>query len=238
MFRKKQKEIIKQSVDIIDDASPFAFTESYKSLRTNLEFMTFSGEVKVISITSTIPNEGKSSVSINLATTLAQSGKKVLIIDADLRAPSIQRYLNIRHAGAGLSSILSGQIDVKDAIYTYKPLGFSVILSGPIPPNPSELLMRPVLQTVLDELKPHYDYIILDTSPTGVITDARIISNYTDGTLYVVRHQYAERNRIKAAVDQLKANDTKILGVIMNNYEVSSSNDAYGTTYGYGYGEK
>lgn len=234
MFKRNKKEIIKQSMDIVDKSSPFAFVEAYKSLRTNLDFMTFSGEVKVISITSTVPNEGKTSVSINLATTLAESGKKVLIIDADLRAPSIQRYLNIRHAGAGLSSILSGQIDVKEAVYAYKPLGFSVILSGPIPPNPSELLMRPVMQEILDELTPHYDYIILDTPPTGVISDARIISKYTDGTLYVVKHQTVERNSVKVAVEQLKSNDIKILGIVLNNFEVVKSKDTYGATYGYG----
>lgn len=232
MFRKKQKEVIKTAPEIIGDNAPFAFNESYNSLRTNLDFMTFSGEIKVISVTSSIPNEGKSSISINLARALSIAGNKVLLIDADLRAPSIHRYINVRNMGVGFSSVLSGQVDINEVIYQYKPLEINVILSGPIPPNPSELLMREKTQEILTQLKEKYDYIIIDTPPSVMVSDAKIISRVSDGTLFVVRHKFTDRNVVKDVIKQLQGPDQKVLGIVFNNYETSGSD----TTYTYGYG--
>ena len=234
MFRKSKPSMARKTTDIIDAKAPFQFVEAYKSLRTNLDFMTFSGEIKVISVTSTLPDEGKTSVSINLARTLAMSGNKVLLIDADLRNPSIHRYLNVRNVGTGLSSVLSGQSILKEVMYTHEALGIDVILSGPIPPNPSELLMRSKTKEIFDELKEKYDYIIVDTPPAGMITDPKIVAHATDGTLFVIRHRFAKKDVVAKTLRDLNDSETNVLGIVMNNYSASSTDDSYAYAYHYG----
>lgn len=243
MFGKKKLLNATQNLktDIIDASSPFAFIEGYKSLRTNLSFMTFGNEVKTILVTSTIPGEGKSSISLNLARTLSMSGKKVLLIDGDMRAPSLHRYLRIRKkVNDGFSSVLAGKSVLEDAIYLLPPLEIDVMLSGPIPPNASELLSRDIARDTLSALKNKYDYVIIDTPPVGVVTDAAILAHFADGVLFVVRQNYADRKVVKNAVKNLEASGVKILGAVLNDYssakDVNSSSN-YEYQYSYDAGE-
>lgn len=229
---RKNKAVVKRDIVIFNENLPFAFKESYRTLRTNLNFMTFSGEIRALAITSTLPNEGKSCISINLARVLALSGHKVLLVDADLRKPSLQRYLRVRKQfGMGFSSLLSGQAKLEDVVFHYQPLEFDVIFSGPIPPNASELLGRDSTQLLVEEMKNKYDYVIFDTPPSAVVTDASIIAQKVDGVLYIVKQKLADKESVKRAVRALKAKDTNILGIVLNDY-VGAAGDK-----NYGYGE-
>lgn len=236
MTRKRQSRN-KADNSLLADNSPFAFSESYKSLRTNLEFSTFDGELKVILLTSSIPDEGKSSVSINIAKTLADTGKKVLLIDGDLRSPTVGRYLRVRRdVTQGFSTVLSGKASLKESIYTYNASRFDVMLSGPIPPNPAELLSRNLTEHVLNELKELYDYILIDTPPVGVVSDATVLSRYVDGALFVVRHNSTNKEVARDALKRLKASKVNVLGVVVNDYDSSKDlNAAVGYEYQYHY---
>ena len=236
MFRKK-KQSLKNANALLNARSPFAYVESYKSMRTNLEFSTFDGEIKTILFSSSVPNEGKTSVVINTAQTLAESDHKVLLIDADLRSPFVGRYLRIRQEmQEGLSTILSGKSSYKTAIYEYVPGGFDVLLSGPIPPNPTELLSRKVVSELMEELKEQYDYILIDTPPVGVVSDATTLSAHVDGAVFVVRNKYTKREVAQDALKTLKASGIKVLGAILNDYDASEdvgAMQAYEYTYHY-----
>lgn len=237
---KTPKKTIKDfnKTEILHENSPFAFAESIKSLRTNINFITYSGEVKTILITSSIPDEGKTTVSINLAVSLAQAGKKVLIVDADLRNPSIHRYLRLRRAdGGGFSTYLSGQCTLADAVYHVPTYGIDLMLAGPIPPNAAELLSRDSLRTMFIDLKEKYDIIIVDTPPIGVVTDAAIIAQHVDGAIMNVRHRFAEKDQIISSTRKLQASGVKIIGSVLNDFEVSRSTADYNYQYAYGYGD-
>ncbi|AMC92679.1 hypothetical protein AOC36_01325 [Erysipelothrix larvae] len=218
-FKKRNKQVKKNKTYILSNKSPFAYLEGYKSLRTNLSFLTFSGEVKTILVTSSVPNEGKSTVSINVARTLSMAGHKVLLIDADLRAPVIQKYLNVNYKiTSGLSSVLASKAQIKDAIYKSPSLEMDVIFSGPIPPNAVELLSRDRAKTSIETLRKRYDYIIIDSPPAGVVTDSVVLSQHVDGVLYVVRQNHAEKELVKNAMKDLVSMEANILGIIFNDY--------------------
>lgn len=237
MLRKKKTPPVKKREAIISKNTPFAFIESFKSLRANIEFTTFDGELKVIVFSSSIPNEGKSSVVINTAKTLAESGHKVLLIDGDLRSPSIGRYLRVRRdVTIGLSTILAGKSQLSDAIYSYAPANIDVMLSGPIPPNPAELISHKKTEILIETLKKDYDYILIDTPPVGVVSDAALMSRYADGAIFVVRHNYADRDLVKDSLRKLEASNVNILGAVLNDYDVSKDvNASEGYEYQYHY---
>lgn len=239
MLRIKKKPTAKtfNANSLLNDRSSFAYAESYKSLRTNLEFSTFGGEIKTILFTSSIPDEGKSSVVVNTAKTLADSNHKVLVIDADLRSPSLGRYLRVRRdVHEGLSTFLSGKAKLETAIYEYVPGGYDVMLSGPIPPNPAELLSRPKTLEMLKELKEKYDYILIDTPPVGVVSDAAIVSAFVDGAIFVVRHNFSNKELAKNSIKHLKASKVNILGAVLNDYDAAKDLNAMrGYEYQYHY---
>ena len=225
---KKKMEIPK--VHLVSGNVPFEFAEAYKSLRTNFNFVAHNGENKKILITSAIPNEGKSSVAINLAISLVQTGKRVLLVDADLRNPSLHRYLTLkRERERGLSSILNGSVDMDECIVE-SVLGFDVIVGGPIPPNPVELVGSAEMGKLLAAAQESYDFVICDAPPVGVVTDAAALSPLCDGVLFVVRQKATPKNQVINAVGRLKSVDAKILGVIMNHYDMA---DVPEKEYGY-----
>ncbi|CAM4353068.1 CpsD/CapB family tyrosine-protein kinase [Erysipelothrix aquatica] len=240
MFKKtKQPLKIKNRTEIINDKSPFSFVESYKTLRSGLSFMGFQDDVKTIMITSSIPDEGKSTVAINLAKVLVDAGKKVLLIDADLRKPALREYLRVKKTGNhGLSAVLAGKVQAENAIYLHTTYQFDVMLAGIIPPNPSELLGGANLAPMLETLKKTYDYIIIDTPPVNVVTDASVIAPHIDGTLLVVRQNFAERDVVLAAKRKLEQTHATLLGSVMNYYDDSKvKSGATPYSYSYEYGE-
>ena len=198
----------------------FAAAESYKLLRTKLQF-SFVGEkdCRVISVSSALSGEGKSLTAINLAYTLSELGKRVILIDCDMRRPTLAEKLKI-NKNPGLSNHLTGQSDLVDLI---QPCGmkneenaFHVITAGQNPPNPMELLNSSRMKSALEVLRKHYDYVILDLPPIHEVSDALSVANDTDGTLLVVRQNYCDRNVLGETVRQFEFVNAKILGVVFN----------------------
>lgn len=233
----------KRSLQLItSDKMPFAYVEAYKSLRTNLNFLAGSNDVHCIVVTSTAPEESKSNVSVNLALTLAESGKKVALVDCDLRKPVLHKYLKAGHNVKGVSNILSRQISLKDALILPNGFNFSFLPAGTTPPNPSELLSQPQMVEMIAALREEFDFVIFDAPPISMVTDAAVIGNLVDGALFVVRSNYAATEAIKSATQQLQSAGVKILGVILTRYNIKKSlkhsNYGYGyySNYGYSYG--
>ncbi|MBQ4566173.1 MAG: polysaccharide biosynthesis tyrosine autokinase [Oscillospiraceae bacterium] len=199
----------------------FAASEAYKLLRTKLQF-SFADEKSchVIGVSSAIPGEGKSLTAVNLACVLAELGKKVLLIDCDLRRPSVQEKLPLQQA-PGLSGYLSGQHGLAETFRQIEPEGlqhsFAVLPSGRIPPNPVELLSSTKMAKLLEQLRREYDDIILDLPPIGEVSDALVVSKQLDGFLLVVRQNYCSRNDFADAIRQFEFAEVKILGIVLNS---------------------
>lgn len=208
---------------LLSDDSPFGYKESYKTLRTNISFGLHGEHNKVLLVSSTLPREGKSVVCANLAISLAQNGAKVLLVDCDLRKPSIQNVLGARkdHNRMGLSAVLIGQSEMEDVIFSHAAYGVDYILGGSLPPNPAELLGSEKMEQILNTARQKYDYVICDTPPVGTLTDAAVLSRFCDGVLLVTRQDYAQKDEVRAAVRKLQSVGANILGLIMSQYDVS-----------------
>lgn len=237
---------------LLNEKSGFFGREAYNMLRTNLSFALAEQEnCKVVMITSPLQSEGKSITAANLAITLAEAGNRVLLIDCDLRRPKLGRLLSLK-AQAGLSDILINPSQLKENIIEYRK-GVRVILAGSIPPNPSELLSSARMEALLTNLREYYNYIILDTPPIDVVTDAAVLASHTDGVLLIVRTGRSERGPVMQAVEQLEYANARILGFVMTCVPMENTSYAYGRhrykrygykryrrygygKYGYGYG--
>ncbi len=216
---------------------PFSYVEAYKSLRTNLQFAAVDKSVKRLIVTSSIPGEGKTTVAINLAITLAETGAKVLLIDCDLRKPSIYRYLQINNKLAGgLTTILSKKAAIGECTGTLNGLRVDVIPSGPIPPNPAELLTSKRMMELLDTLSERYEYIVIDTPPVSVVTDAAALSRNSDGVIFVIRQGSTKIGNALLAKKNLESVGAKVIGCVLNAFQARNSSKAYAYyTYKKGY---
>lgn len=226
----------KSSKAVLSSASSFNYVEAYKSLRTSLTFLAGSKNIRRIVVTSAVPSEGKSTVSVNLALTLAEAGHKVILIDCDMRRPSLNRYLGVGSGGLGLSSVLGGMAEEADVIRNLDRRKIDFISAGVVPPNPSELLASPRMGELTTSLAEKYDFVILDSPPVSVVTDAAVLSPYSDGTILTVRHRFAPRSKIIDAKKSLEAVDARILGVVLNGFNFKQSTksyDYYSSSYDY-----
>ena len=214
-----------------------AVSEAFRMLRTNMSFLIRQKEVtggKVIFSTSTIAGEGKTFTALNLANSLALSGKKVILLGLDLRAPKISDYLVERNENGVSDFIVNESMSIESIIRKGKgDVQFDYILSGSIPPNPSELLLSERLGEVFDFLKTQYEYIVVDTAPVGLVVDTISILDHADALLYVVRANYLDKNALEIPVKLAKDKELKNIALVLNG--VKMSNRTYGT-YGYGYG--
>ena len=237
MSLKSKKKKALETFEVLSASSSFAYAEAFKTLRTNIEFVA-SDKSKVIMTLSTLAGEGKTTVSINLAIALAQSSKKVLLIDCDMRRPKIQRYLRIKHSSQyGLSTVLNGTSEYEQAIGLLDDLGIYIMLAGPTPPNPSELLSSDKCKEMFKILSERFDYIICDTPPVSIVSDALVLSKNTDGAIFVVRQDYARTSQIKEVIEKLNTVDVKLLGSVLNNYEEKTASGykySYDKYYRYG----
>lgn len=217
---------------------PFAYVEAYKSLRTNLNFLTSSSGVRAFVVTSTLPEEAKSNVSVNLALTLAESNKNVVLVDCDLRKPVLHKYLKAGHNVKGVSNVLSHQCSLEDALVHLDEFNITFLPAGTPPPNPSELLGQPQMEKLIQQLRATFDYVIFDAPPISMVTDAAVIGRQVDGALFVVRSNYASAEVVEAAVKKLRDMKINVLGAVLTRYDAKSalkgSNYAY-NYYGYGY---
>jgi len=237
--RKSAKELQQQKTMLCDGLS-FAAAEAYKLLRTNLLFSLPEKPCRIIGVTSSVRGEGKSTTAVNLAYTFAQSGKRVLLIDADMRLPSVASKLHI--AGKpGLSNLLAGLNTEKACLATSEYFENWIILpAGDIPPNPSELLGSERMHTLLERYENYFDFIIIDLPPVGVVTDALVVSRWSDGLVVAVRQNYTERKALNSCMYQIKKLEAKFLGFVMTDADVGEGSykryGKYGKSYGYGYG--
>ena len=245
--RKRIKPTTKQLFSVTDDNAPFSYVEAYKMLCTNLEFITAAQDCKKIMITSTLANEGKTNISVNLALTLAGYDKKVCLVECDLRRPSVHRFLKANRNSQGLTNILKGETDIKKAVKNVDGTTMDILLSGSTPPNPSELLTSAKMKELIDELETIYDYVIYDTPPVLLVTDAAALGRYMDGALLVVKHNATEKGIVLKAKSNLDSAGVKILGAVYSIYSEKSAGNYYsryssynyyyyGGYYGYGYG--
>jgi len=208
-------------------------SEQIRSLRTNLQFILTGSDENVILFTSSISGEGKSFISLNLGASLAMSGKKVVILELDLRKPRLRASLNIQ-AEEGLSTYLINKVGYKDILLKIPQQNdYYLIPSGPIPPNPAELLGNGRIGQLLRELKEEFDYIIMDAPPIGLVTDAQILAVYADATMFIVRHNYTAKNLIKAIDNLYQGKKFRNLNIVLNSIDLQAR---YGYGYGYGYG--
>ena len=208
-------------------------SESFRSLRTNIQYLSSEIENKVVTITSSVGSEGKTFCASNLALIMAAAGYKTILIGADLRKPKTHEVFNIDNS-LGLSSYLINKSTLSDILHKTDTEKLSIIPSGPIPPNPSELLNSDRMKKLIEKLKKTYDYIILDTPPCGLVTDSVITMKLSDINLYIVRHNYTKENMLNIINDLHNSEQVKNINIIINDYIVSSSSYGYG--YGYGYG--
>jgi len=214
----------------------FTATEQYKLIRANLEF-TVSEDDKcpVIGITSSMRGEGKSTTAINLAYVIAEKGSKVLLIDADLRIPSISKKLNIE-SSFGLTDLLKGKGAKISEFQTHLLPNWYVLPSGAIPPNPSELLGSKRMENLLEQLKEIFDYVIIDLPPVNVVSDAISISSLISGMIVVIREEFTEKKELERCFRQLKLSNVNIFGCVLNSVkEVVRNYSKYRNYKYYGY---
>ncbi|NMM88411.1 protein tyrosine kinase [Rhodococcus sp. SRB_17] len=188
--------------------------EAYRELRTNLQFLAVDNPPRVIVVTSSLPAEGKTTTALNIALVLTEGGKNVCLVEGDLRKPRISKYLGII-GSVGMSSVLSGQAELDDVLQQDGATGLTVLASGPIPPNPSELLGTDTARTILTELRSRFDYVIIDASPLLPVTDAAVLSAMSDGALLIARHGETKRDQFSRAVGNLRSVGAVILGTVI-----------------------
>lgn len=210
----------------------YFYEEAIKTLRTNIQFT--GKNIKTIMFTSCLPNEGKSDVAFQLAQEIGNMGKKVLLIDADIRRSVYVNRYKVKEKVKGLSQYLSGQLAKEFLTYQTNFLNVDIIFSGPIAPNPSELLEEASFSDLLKELRNVYDYIILDTSPLGSVTDAAIVAKECDGAILVIESERVSYKLAQKVQEQLEKTGCKILGAVLN--KVNIEKDKYYQKYDYYYG--
>ena len=209
----------------------FAVAEAYKTIRTNLLFSLASSGKKTIVVSSPLNNDGKSTVCGNLAIALAQTSAKVMIIDGDLRKPSLHRFFRTDNK-KGLSNLLVGFDSVADSVKRNVYKNLDLVTAGTLSPNPSELLVSKNMEIFLKKMEEYYDYILIDTAPVNVASDAVALCGHAAGILMVVKSKQTKIDDVRSAVSSVNSADANILGVVLNRAS-SKSKKYYGHYYGY-----
>ena len=201
--------------------------EAYRSLRTNIQYSSFDKEYKTLVVTSANPGEGKTTVSSNLALVLSQGEKKILLIDCDMRRPSIHKRFRVTNTH-GITDLLLGKKSIDSVINKFNN-NLHIITSGKIPPNPADMLDSKVMTKFLDAMKNEYDYIVIDTPPIQAAADAQILSTKTDGILVVVRAGETKKDSVIDSISKLKKVNANIIGTVLNGVE--NKNEKYYCNY-------
>lgn len=228
-------------IEIRQEELNYECDEAFKALRTNLQFC--GDDKKMIVFTSCTPDEGKSTVVHNLAISLANTGKRVLVIDADLRKSVMAGNYNISASLKGLSHFLSGQAAFEEVLCNTNIDTLNVILAGPVPPNPSELLAGTTFEKLLGAAREAYDYVLIDSPPLGSVIDGAVISKKCDGAVIIVEAETISYRFVQEVKEQLEKSECPILGVVLNKVDIKnqkyyynyySKYGKYGKRYGYG----
>lgn len=229
--RKAKTRVQEVDRDLIVHLEPASsVAECCRTIRTNLTFQSADRPLRTLTVASARPQDGKSTVAISVAITLAQGGRRVLIVDTDLRRPRLRKAFKLP-SGVGLTSLLAGEASFDEALQATDVPNLTLMQCGPIPPNPSELLHTRRFAEVIEEAKQRYDIIVFDTPPLGAVTDPAIIATHTDGTLLVVRARRTTRASVDAAVRQLQSVSARLVGAVINDVDLTSS--TYGDYYAY-----
>jgi capsular exopolysaccharide synthesis family protein len=227
-------ETVRDHAVAVEQDPKAAVTESFRAVRTNLEYLPLMGNSRIVLVTSYRPNEGKTFCSVNLAAILAFAGKKVLLLELDLHKPKVGESLRLR-ADVGLSTVLVGHTPIAEAVRHTHISGFDVMLSGPLPPNASELVLSPQLEAVFQYGRAHYDYVLVDSPPVGLITDALVMMKKADATLFVLNTRFANKDHVQNAVNVHAESGLQNFGFILNGVRMKRSKYYYNANYGYGY---
>ena len=227
-----------ENVFIVQNEPKSPISEAFRTLRTNIKFSSMDKPLKTILVTGPIPEVGKSSVSINLALTIAQNKEKIVVIDADFRKPTLHKIFG-QDAKTGLANILIGDKKLKDVVRNLTKIDpyLYFIPSGPIPPNPSELLGSNKMKELLKELKNEFDIILIDSPPIVVVTDALVLANEVDGVIMVLNFGEVTRETAKQAKQLLEKVNANILGVVLNKIDMEKEGHYYPYNYYYYYGD-
>lgn len=227
MFRNKLKKAPVNRRKLVAHEFPKSIvSEQYRMIRSNIMFSELDNSINTLIFTSAAPSAGKSTTAANVAVTYAQAGMKVLLIDGDLRKPTVQYTFETRNT-FGLSNLITDQITVEQSIQSTEIENLSIMTSGPVPPNPSELLSSKKFKMVLKHLEEYFDLIIIDTPPVLAVTDAVILSTIVDGTILVTNVETNNSVHLVKAKNMLVKSDAKILGIVLNNVENASKEDYY-----------
>ncbi|WP_368197871.1 polysaccharide biosynthesis tyrosine autokinase [Blautia wexlerae] len=223
-----------KKLNLTDRRNPdYFYSESIKTLRTNIQL---SGQsIKTILVTSCYPNEGKSDIALSLAQELGSIGKKVLLLDADIRKTAYVGRLEVQEEVKGLSQLLSGQAGLQDIIYNTNFPNMDIIFGGPSAPNPSGLLSENIFKILIKELKDYYNYILIDTPPIGTVIDAAVIGRCCDGAVFLIQPGNVRYRDAQKAFAQLEKSGCRILGAVLN--KIDTSGDKYYSSYYKHYGE-
>jgi capsular exopolysaccharide synthesis family protein len=210
------------------------WAEAFRVLRTNMQYVEVDHDKKVFVVTSSLPGEGKTTTSVNLAVTMAMGAHSVVLVECDLRRPMVAKRLGVDGA-VGTTSVLVGRVKLEDALQTVGDTGLQVLACGPIPPNPSELLQSRAMDALLADLREQFDIVVIDAPPLLPVTDAALLAAKSDGAIVVTRHGRTTRDQLAHAIERLDAVDAKTLGVVLNLTKGKDGGDAYAYSYSYSY---
>lgn len=207
----------------------FQVTESYRKLAVNIEYANIDGNIKTIMITSSMKNEGKTTTISNLACVMTELNKKILLMDLDLRKPSVHKYFNLTN-GSGLTDLLLNKENYKKYIHNIQP-GLDVLTSGRIPSNATEIINSKAIKELLKELSSYYDYIFLDTPPIAIVSDPINVSIFSDAVILTIAYSETDKETIKKSIDLLKQVNANIIGTVFNKVPVGKNNKYYHYNY-------
>ena len=240
LIKKSSKHSAKANNDkvknVLSSDSKFAIVEGYKIARTNLVFSLTASQSNCVAVTSWSKGEGKSTATVNLAISLSKMGKRVLLIDTDLRRPNLHNLLKIKNE-TGLSDVIGQFGDFDQSVHKEVISCLDVLTSGAIPPNPSELLASSYFRDMINMVKAEYDYVIMDTPPLGVVADTLLLKDYVGGYVFVVREKVTTHGDIERALQSIKIADTKVIGFLKVGCDMRSKKGykKFGYNYGYSY---
>lgn len=234
--RKQEKSLTKEQTKgapLVAFQNPKSVqAEQFRTIRTNLDFVNLDQKLTSIVLTSSIPAEGKSTISANLAYVMGATEKKVLVVDADMRKPTVHRTFNLSN-DKGLSTLITKpELKINEVIQYSPDLNIYLLPSGPIPPNPSELLTSAKMSNLMEEFKKYFDLIIYDTPPISAVTDAQIMGTKVDGVVLVVREGYVTKEEVRNSKLALENVNARILGYVLNDKKIGDSAGYY-AYYGY-----
>ncbi|WP_339251825.1 CpsD/CapB family tyrosine-protein kinase [Sporosarcina sp. FSL W8-0480] len=228
MLIKRKKKVLQKAARILvaHQEPKSIISEQFRTIRTSIDFSTPDNDLETLLVTSAAPSEGKSTIAANIAVVYAQNGKKVLLVDADLRKPTVHYTFSLMN-NVGLTNLLAKNTTLQVAVKKSEVEGLDVLVCGSIPPNPAELLASKSMDNVLEQLKEQYDLIIFDAPPLLSVTDGQVLAQKCDGAILVVSSGSTEKENIVKAKEALLLTKTPILGVVLNNFNLTKDHYYY-----------